>query len=195
MQQDDPGKVLDKNSPQVLSLLKNRMFVIIAGSVLVLGLALGIYGIFILRDRTASDDLPPGSEIESSEAAAGDSEVAGVVEVLPQNKRSIDNDDDVQGWSAFNPGIDPFSDPMRLTGVVTGGRSCAMAIIESSGTSYIVSEGDYVDDLWAVRQITGESVVMRAHNQEVMLFFDQPPVMRSLDPELEMEEDDPEEGS
>jgi hypothetical protein len=97
-------------------------------------------------------------------------------------------------WTSFDAGVDPFTDPMKLTGVVVGGRGGAMAIIESSGTAYIVAVGDYVDDLWAVREITSDMVVMRAYNQEVSLFLDQPPITRTLDGGL-FEEEDQEEGA
>jgi len=68
-----------------------------------------------------------------------------------------------------------------LTGVVIGGRGGSMAIIESGGSSFIVTEGDYVDDLWAVIHIKRGMAVLRAYDQEVSLYLDQPAVTRSLD--------------
>ncbi len=195
MQQEDPGKDLDVKTPKILSMFKNRLFVIIAGSILLVAVILGVYGIFILRDQTASEDPPTEPEFVSSETVDENAEVEGTAEVLPQQQRSYDQDAEGERWSAFEPAVDPFSDPMRLTGVVFGGRGGAMAIIESSGTSYIVAEGDYVDDLWAIRSIHRDTVILRAHNQEVKLFFDQPPVARSLDLDREPEEDDPEDGA
>lgn len=187
MKRKDPGKDLDVKASQLFKLLKNRMFLIIAGSILLIALVGGIYSVVLLRDRTASEEL--NDEI----TASGDQDIAETAEVLPQQIRNND-DRDERSWSTFTPGTDPFGGPMKLTGVVIGGRSGPMAIIESSGTSYIVSEGDYVDDLWAVRQITRETVILRAHNQEVSLYFDQPPSTRRLDYESESEEDASEEG-
>ncbi len=195
MQHDDPGKDLDYQPSKILSIVKNRLFVIIAGSVLVLAVVLSIYSVIILNNRTASE-ADRDQQTEAQGLEAGNSEEAvGKAEVLPQQVRSDDSndsngDDDDYEWSAFNPSVDPFSDPMKLTGVLYGGRGGAMAIIESSGTSYIVSEGDYVDDLWAVRSIVRDSVLLRAHNQEVKLFFDQAPETRSLELDRDQEEDD-----
>ena len=187
MNRKDPGKDLDVKASQLFKLLKNRMFLIIAGSILLIALVGGIFSVVLLRNHTASEEL------NVDNTALNDQDIADTAEVLPQQIRSND-DTNQRSWSAFTPGTDPFGGPMKLTGVVIGGRSGSMAIIESSGTSYIVSEGDYVDDLWAVRQITRETVILRAHNQEVSLFFDQPPSTRSLDYEGESEEDASEEG-
>ncbi|MGM0652964.1 MAG: hypothetical protein ACQES4_09340 [Bacillota bacterium] len=194
MQNEDPGKDLDYRPSRILNIVKSRLFIIIAGSLLVLAVILGIYSITILNNRTASE-TNNDQEIEAVDpevVIAEDTE--GTAEVLPQQVRSDDDSDndpnEDQGGSAFNPSVDPFSDPMKLTGVLYGSRGGPLAIIESSGTSYIVSEGDYIDDLWAVRSIVRDSVVLRAHNQEVKLFFDQAPEARSLELDSEQEEDD-----
>ncbi len=193
---DDPGKDLDVKPSKVLTFLKNRMFLVVAGSILLIAVLLSIYSVVVLRNQTASDEpaVPEAGTVDTDEV---NGEVAGTAEVLPQQVRSnnSDNTDDSRGWSAFDANVDPFSDPMRLTGVLYGGRGSALAIIESSGTSYIVSEGDYVDDLWAVRSIVRDSVVLRAHNQEVRLYFDQAPETRSLDYDMNQGEEEFEEGT
>lgn len=194
MQNEDPGKDLDYRPSRILNIVKSRLFIIIAGSLLVLAVILGIYSITILNNRTASE-TNNDQEIEAVDPEVVIAEDAeGTAEVLPQQVRSDDDSDndpnEDQGGSAFNPSVDPFSDPMKLTGVLYGSRGGPLAIIESSGTSYIVSEGDYIDDLWAVRSIVRDSVVLRAHNQEVKLFFDQAPEARSLELDSEQEEDD-----
>lgn len=178
-------KILEK----LQELARNRIFLIVAGVILAIAIVGGVASILILRSNaTAADnDGTAGSE-------SADPDIPETAEVLPQQTRNSENADD-ESWSVFQPFVDPFSDPMKLAGVVFGGRGGAMAIIESSGTSYIVSEGDYVDDLWAVRSIFHDSVILRAHNQEISLFFDQPPETRTLEPVWEDEEDDPEEGS
>ncbi len=196
MHTDDPGKDLDVKPSKVLTFLKNRMFLVVAGSILLIAVLLSIYSVVVLRNQTASDEpaVPETGTVDTDEV---NGEVAGTAEVLPQQVRSnnSDNTDDSRGWSAFDANVDPFSDPMRLTGVLYGGRGGALAIIESSGTSYIVSEGDYVDDLWAVRSIVRDSVVLRAHNQEVRLYFDQAPETRSLDYDMNQGEEEFEEGT
>jgi len=194
MQHDDPGKDLDVKPSRILTFLKDRIYLVTAGLILLVAVTLSIYSVFVLRDRTASEE-PVGDDMAAVESADNIDEVDGVAEVLPQQIRSNDNNNysNVQEWSTFDANIDPFSDPMRLTGVLYGGRGGPLAIIESSGTSYIVSEGDYVDDLWAVRSIVRDSVVLRAHNQEVRLYFDQAPETRSLDYDIEQDEEELEE--
>ncbi len=194
MQHDDPGKDLDVKPSRILTFLKDRIYLVTAGLILLVAVTLSIYSVVVLRDRTASEE-PVGDDMAAVESADNIDEVDGVAEVLPQQIRSNDNNNysNVQEWSTFDANIDPFSDPMRLTGVLYGGRGGPLAIIESSGTSYIVSEGDYVDDLWAVRSIVRDSVVLRAHNQEVRLYFDQAPETRSLDYDIEQDEEELEE--
>ena len=195
MQIDDPGKDLDVKPSKIMTFLKNRMFLVIAGAVLLIAVALSVYSVVVMRDRTATEQ-PTVPETETVETEEVNGEVAGTAEVLPQQVRSNDNDgnDNDQGWTSFEANVDPFSDPMKLTGVLYGGRGGPLAIIESSGTSFIVSEGDYVDDLWAVRSIVRDSVVLRAHNQEVRLYFDQAPETRSLEYDMNQGEEEHEEG-
>lgn len=191
MQYDnDPGKDLDVKPSKILTFFENRMFLVVAGAILFIAVAFSIYSLVILRGQTASGEMAL-PDTETAETAESEGEVAGTAEVLPQQVRSNDNDenDNNLSWSTFDANVDPFSDPMKLTGVLYGGRGGPLAIIESSGTSYIVSEGDYVDDLWAVRSIVRDSVILRAHNQEVKLFFDQAPETRSLDYDAEQEEE------
>ncbi len=160
---------------------RNRMFLIVAGVIFAIALVGGISSILILRSKAPSDIM---GKIE------GDPEL---VEVLPQQTRS-DEDLDEEGWASFSPFSDPFSDPIKLTGVIFGGRGGSMAIVRSSGRSYIVAEGDYIDDYWAVRRIEQDVVILRAHDQEVSLFFDQAPETRTINL-WENEMDDLEEGS
>ncbi len=174
---------------------KNRLYTILAIAVLVVALAGGVYSIYLLRDQTAEENLSSadGFLIGTEET----DNIVEVVEVLPQQKRNLENDSESSSWNAFEPVIDPFAGPMKLTGILLGGFNDSMAIIESSGMAYIVSVGDYIDDVWAVREIGREMVILRAHNLEVSLFLDQPPSTRTLDGDLDpgQEEDDPEEGA
>lgn len=194
MQIEDPGKDLDVKPSRITTFLKNRMFLVTAGAILLIAVVLSIYSVVIMRDRTASDQ-PAVPETETVDTEDVNGEVAGTAEVLPQQVRSNDDDssDNDQGWTTFEANIDPFSDPMKLTGILYGGRGGPMAIIESGGTSYIVSEGDYVDDLWAVRSIVRDSVLLRAHNQEVKLYFDQAPETRTLEYDIDQGEEELEE--
>jgi len=164
----------------------NRLFLLLAGAIILAALIGGIYSIYLLSEVETAANNPDGTD--QMEFSAENPEISGTAEVLPQQRR--DSGDLTEGvlWSSYQPMVDPFADPMRLTGILSGGRGRSMAIIESSGTSYIVLEGDYVDDLWAVREISAEMVIMRAYNQEVSLFLDQPPVTRMLDGGFDVEE-------
>lgn len=182
----------EKISKKLKELTNNRLFLIIAGVILIIALVGGISSVIILRANLPAAD---GRDDQAAAVIGGiDSDIPETAQVLPQQQR-INEDADDQSWAVFQPFVDPFSGPMRLTGVVLGGRGGAMAIIESSGTSYLVSEGDYVDDLWAVRSIYHGLVILRAHNQEVSLFFDRPPETRTIEPLWDEEEDDLEEDS
>ena len=180
----DPGKMLDYKTPEIF---KNKRFLVIAGLLILLAFAGSIYGMILLAGRTASETVVKLPDQAGSFPA--DLAQADVVEVLPQQKRFTDPDRD-NTWPTYNQFIDPFAEPMKLTGVVVGGRGGTMAIIEAGGASYIVSVGDYVDDLWAVYRITRTMVVLRAQNQEVSLFFDEPPSARSLDYDLNDDRED-----
>ncbi|MDZ4133588.1 MAG: hypothetical protein U1E11_10680 [Dethiobacteria bacterium] len=181
-----------RKKPSKLSeLTANKFYLVIAGVIMLLAVTGAVYGALALRNNL---NVVTGVDSQTlSGTASADSTVADTAEVLPQQIRINTTEDDEGSYSGFEPFVDPFADPMKLTGVVIGGRGGAMAIIESSGTSYMVAVGDYVDDLWAVLQITRDMVILRAHNQEVSLFFDQPPVTRSLDSYREVE--DQEEGA
>jgi hypothetical protein len=159
--------------------LNTRFFLIATMVILSLALVMGIYGLVTLLDlwnsSTEAIDLSnPGGLPEGQQ-------IAEIAEVLPQQRRVGEETDSFQ-WDVFEPYYDPFADPMKLTGIVVGGsRGGAMAIIESRGISYIVSPGDYVDDLWAVSTITRDKVVLKSYNSEISLYLDKPPVTRSLD--------------
>lgn len=186
---DPGGELLEK----IQHLLKNRLFVIIAGSILFFAVAGGVYALLLLQSQTASEPVAAGTE-ESGGDAEDSSDRA---EVLPQQRREDSenrDENEPESWTMFDPTIDPFSDPMRLTGTAIGGAGGSMAIIESSGTSYIVAKDDYVDDLWSVRDVQPDRVILRAHNKEVTLFLDQPPVTRSLDPSFEEDNEEEDQG-
>ncbi len=184
MEGQEPVKRINIEIPEIF---KNRLFIIIAGAILFIALAGGIFSVYLLRDKVAADGSPARDNLTG--AISVPEEVGDVAEVLPQQRRNTDDESSSDPGTYYEAGVDPFTDPMRLTGVVIGGRGGAMAIVESSGTAYIVAVGDYVDDLWAVREITRDMVVMRAYNQEVSLFLDQPPVTRTLDGGLDQDED------
>lgn len=173
---DDPGKDLDKKTPQLFG---RSVYLVAAAALLLVVVAFGIYTGVVLTNRSADGEA---AAAEATGGAAAGEEVTATAEVLPQLRR--DNNQDETATSVEGPFTDPFAAPMLLTGIVIGGRGGAMAIIESGDASYIVAVGDYVDDLWAVLQIAGEMVVLRAGDQEVRLFLNQPQVTVPLQRDL-----------
>jgi hypothetical protein len=167
----DPSSFLDK-------LREKPSYMIITGIAAALLIAAVIFSIVYINSSRV-DNQETTRDIEENtgnDENVSDPEDQDTAVVLPQQVRSDEN-----GSATGSTMMDPFAGPMKLTGIATGGYGGAMAIIESSGTSYIVTVGDYVDDLWAVYEITHERVVLRVHDQEVSLFFDQPPEIRNLE--------------
>ena len=184
---EDPGKELDYKTPQFL---KNRVFLITAGAILFLAVAGGVYSIFMLGNGNSAGDA---ASREDADSGPQGEEVVEIAEVLPQNRRySDDLEFELDDWPAAGMPVDPFADPMRLTGVVVGGYGGTMAIIESSNTSYIVSVGDYIDDIWLVYRISRDGAVLRAGGQEIYIYLHHPPVVEPVErePEVEAEEGD-----
>jgi len=190
MQPEKPDQNQAEKRFKLPPFVKEKRFFIIAGAILFLAVAGGAVSILILGDRTAEESAAEG------EQEALNDEAPETAEVLPQQRREDEDDSGSEGGEVkddqvtytFNPSTDPFTDPMRLTGTASGGKGGNMAIIESSGTSYIVAENDYVDDLWSVREVRVDRVILRAHDQEVTLYLDKPPETRSLYPELDEED-------
>lgn len=134
-------------------LLRNKRVLLIGLAVLVVA---GI-GIVLILNRAATKPSTPGSgnptDISGDEA-----------EMLPQSKR---DNGQTQNFEVFSR--DPFASPLKLTGIVTGGTGGSMAIVESSGTTYVVSVGDVIDDFWTVLKITHEMVLLTAGDRDVSL--------------------------
>ncbi|MBM4236338.1 MAG: hypothetical protein FJ152_07695 [Firmicutes bacterium] len=138
-----------KSNGKIVELFKNRTLLIVISSILVVALIAGIFGVISLTNRSGS--VPADLDlVDSGQGVLEDGADEAVV--LPQQVRN-DNPEDETSLQFFSPGTDPFAEPMTLTGIAIGGRGGATAIIEAGGNSYVVFEGDYVDDLWAVRLI------------------------------------------
>jgi hypothetical protein len=171
------------------NLKKDKQLLLITGCVLAL-LVTGIV-IIVLSGSRAGEELQALGEVPGIASGEKAADAVVVAEVLPQQRRSDGTMEDGT-WVPVNQYFDPFAEPIKLTGVAIGGSGGPMAIIESGGSSFIVKVGDYVDDLWAVLDIKRETVTLRAYNQEISLFLDQPPLTRTLDVDLE---DEGQEGS
>ena len=166
------------------NLKKDQQLLLITGCVL----ALFVTGVLIIifNGSQPGDEVRTLAETPGTIGSSQASDTIEVAEVLPQQRRSDGTMEDGT-WVPVNQYFDPFAEPIKLTGVAIGGSGGPMAIIESGGSSFIVKVGDYVDDLWAVLEIKRETVILRAYNQEVSLFLDQPPITRTLDVGVENE--------
>ncbi len=175
---DSFKKLVEQSSLFIALLKKDKQLLLITGSVL----ALFITGILIivLNSSQPDSDTQALSEIPGNLDSSIADDAVVVAEVLPQQRRSDGTMEDGT-WIPINQYFDPFAEPIKLTGVAIGGTGGPMAIIESGGNSFIVKVGDYIDDLWAVIEIKRETAVLRAYNQEIRLFLDQPPLTRTLD--------------
>lgn len=91
-----------------------------------------------------------------------------VAEILPQLKRleTEQSPDDRQDFSAV---WSPFSSPMEVQGIITGGRGGDLAIIRANSASYIVSVGETVAGVWEVQEINRNSVRLTRENEEIVI--------------------------
>ncbi len=166
-----------KSNSSFLDKIREKPLYIVIGIVLLLAVAGGIYVLLFLNGNGDADggELPAGDLVEET------------AEVLPQPEREHVEEDDESLWHSVTSFADPFEKPMKLTGIVSGGRGGGMAIIEAGSTSYIVNEGDYVSGIWSVYEIRSEEVVLRARDQEISLYLDQLPVTRELNGDMDDE--------
>lgn len=172
------NKLLDQIALFCENLKKDKQLLLITICVLALFIT-GIV-IIVLSGSQTGDDLKAIADNPGNAGGDQAADTVVVAEVLPQQRRSDGTMEDGT-WVHVNQYFDPFAEPIKLTGVAIGGSGGPMAIIESGGSSFIVKVGDYVDDLWAVLEIKREMVILRAYNQEISLFLDQPPLTRTLD--------------
>ena len=172
------NKQLERASLFIAQLKKDKQLLLITGCVLALFVT-GVL-IIILNGSQPDGDVQALAETPGNSGSNKAADTVDIAEVLPQQRRDDGTLEDGT-WTPVNQYIDPFAAPIKLTGVAIGGFGGPMAIIESGSSSFIVKVGDYVDDLWAVLDIKREMVVLRAYNQEISLFFDQPPLTRMLD--------------
>jgi len=97
---------------------------VIAGVIILLAVTGSVYGALALRNNL---NAAAGADNQAlSGTASADSTVADTAEVLPQQIRINTTEEDENDSSGFEPFVDPFADPMKLTGVVIGGRGGAI---------------------------------------------------------------------
>ena len=90
------------------------------------------------------------------------------VEVLPQTERTAD--DEKENTNTSNP-VNPFELPMKLSGVLVGSNGDGVAIIETSQNSYIVREGELINNTWKVSKIEEKGVLLLNGDKEAYIEF------------------------
>jgi len=91
------------------------------------------------------------------------------VEVLPQTERSADNENEGKK-NGSNP-VNPFDAPMKLSGILLGSEGGSIAIIETNNSSYIVNEGEFVNNIWKVLKIEEKRVLLVNGDKETYITF------------------------
>ena len=135
---------------------KRTAALIITACVLVLalsaGLATGMIG-----------GLGSNGQSKTGIALAQENEGDENAEALPQTTRETED--------PFSPDEtgDPFSGPMKLTGVVLCGRGHHLAIIEAGGSAYVVSRGDEIAETWTVISIQERTVDLESRDRDMTL--------------------------
>ncbi|NLC68403.1 MAG: hypothetical protein GX754_06385 [Clostridiaceae bacterium] len=98
-------------------------------------------------------------------------EAEGKVEVLPNMERTLEIKEG-EG-AATNLGnetlYDPFQQPVTISGILYDEKGKSVAIIETGEKSYVVIEGDSVNQNWKVAEITSSTVVLKAGEKEITL--------------------------
>jgi hypothetical protein len=154
-------------------LLQNRKIVLgTAIAIVVLIIAAAAYCLFFTNGGETAAVANPGDKTGELPEKSDDTVETG--EVLPQTRRELGDGDerdevDMPDDEALWLGRDPFAGPLKLNGIVFGGRGGDMAIIESGKAVYVVSVGETVDELWVVDAIQEDSVLLSSANQDLEL--------------------------
>lgn len=148
----------------------NRRFLKIGGiviAVLVVTLFVVYAGLegWFHSGKPAPEQAGAPVEVAAGQEEKEDKEIkdAESAEVLPQTAR------DTADFFDRARAPDPFAGPLVLSGIITGGGGSDLAIIQTAAASYVVSEGDIVDEYWTVDTISSDGVLLKAEEREVAL--------------------------
>jgi len=150
----------------------NKKFLIIAGGAA--GALIVILAVIFFILPQGQDDDPAAIQVsEDDQVFSGDVEDDADSpepedeegEMLPQTIRSTGED------GAGVKVRDPFSGPMVLSGLITGGNGNNLAIIKTSRATYVVQEGELIEDYWTLKEIREQKVVLEAQDQLFNLSF------------------------
>jgi hypothetical protein len=130
---------------------------------------------------TPQEDLSREKQIIPALAAGNEN----VVEILPQTEREdetlLPGEEEagliIDAGSRLYPAKDPFADAeltnVTYSGAILSGNGSGVAIMQASGTSYIVRTGDFVgESAWQVDALTADSVTLKNGAMTRVLYTD-----------------------
>lgn len=160
-----PGSKINQILGQLVPLIKNHKKNAAVAAVLVLASFAGLaYIIKLNLDFVKAAQVEPAGHLK--QVAAGVEErpddVNNAGTYLPELKRKIESEPEVR---------DPFNVAYNLKGVITGGNSGSMAIIEAGNTAYVAGVGEDIEGGWKVKEIKAGAVTLTAGEQVMELKF------------------------
>ena len=160
-----PDRKINQLLGQLAPLIKNHKKNAAVAAVLVLASFAGLAYIIKLNFDfvKASQVKPAGLQ---HQVAAGIKEqpddVNNAGTYLPELKRKIESEPEFR---------DPFNVAYNLKGVITGGNSGSMAIIEAGNTAFVAGVGEDIEGGWKVKEIKAGAVTLSAGEQIMELKF------------------------
>jgi Tfp pilus assembly protein PilP len=153
---------------------RNKTLVFALPILLVLIVVLIIVYSNLGTDKSTVADLPDNDitnnkAIDSTVSKNEDRPVDAKVEILPQKVRTEDQKN--EGGNVTSQ-IDPFEQPMVLSGVLVNDNGDNIAIIESEGKSFVVKEGDTVGKNWKVEEIKEDGVILNNGEKDSFIQFE-----------------------
>ncbi len=116
----------------------------------------------------------PGESVPALAESTNPGLQGNPVEILPQTERPTDKGTDSgKEGSSETLKNDPFSGPLKLVGVLTGGGK-DMAVIESGGRSYVLQKGDVLEGGMTVESVASNEVRLKDGDREVSVKLEQP---------------------
>jgi len=128
------------------------------------------------ENYTVSGGKNQSGSISASTGNGIDLPSGNKIEVLPQTERETEKaaedkgSENVANKGTSNP-ANPFDAPMKLSGIILNNKGSSVAIIETNNTSYVVKEGEFVNNIWKVEKIEEKGVLLVNGDKEAYLAF------------------------
>lgn len=152
---------------------KNRTYLILAG--LLLAAALAVALALNMGVLTGADD---------ETGAAANPAAGNTASVLPETSRTQNSSPrDPAEAQGSQRAIDPFAGPMTLKGILLGGGSSDLAIIQVGDTTYVVGKDMVLAETWTVSEINAKEVILTTQNETIRLEFSGRLTSKTKEPE------------